>query len=105
MLLLAIRLVLRLPKNELAAGSVVAEVKPVENPRIQYPLVDGPPCFSCIDTANHEIDLCVLGDLLYLSLHALPVQPPEEVDAVCQYDGFRKTNFRSAKRLAHTVGF
>ena len=93
------------PKNELPARRIVAEVKPVQSPRLQRPLVDGPPCFTRIDTPDHEIDLCVLSDLLYLCLHALPVQTPEEVDAVCQYDSFRETNFRSAKGLAHTVGF
>ena len=72
---------------------------------MQHPLVDRTPSFARIDTSNHEIDLCVLGDLLYLCLHALPVQAPEEVDPVCQHDGFRKADFRSAKRLADTVGF
>src|ERR1019366_5443412 len=72
---------------------------------MQCPLVDGTPSFSRVNTANHEIGLCALGDLLYLGLHTLPVQTPEEVDPVCQYDGFREANFRSAERLAHTVGF
>jgi hypothetical protein len=63
---------------------------------MQYPFIDGTPCFARIDTANHEIELCVLGDLLYLCLHALPAQTPEEVDPVCQGDGFRKTDLRSA---------
>src|SRR5271166_6631908 len=105
MLLLLIYSVLGLPKNELPAGGVVAKVKPVQNPRIQYPLVDGTPSFARINTANHEIDLCVLRDLLYLCLHALPVQPPEKVDPMRQNDRFWKADFGSAKRLAHAVGF
>src|ERR1035438_5325375 len=72
---------------------------------MQRPFVDGPPRLACIDTADHEIDVCVLSDLLDLRLHALPVQAPEEVDPVCQHDSFRETDFRSAERLAHTVGF
>src|SRR5271157_360326 len=69
------------------------------------PLVDGTPRFARIDTSNHEIDVCVLADLLYVCLHALPVQTPEEVNPVCQNDSFWEAYFRSAKRLAHTVGF
>src|SRR5271157_134538 len=72
---------------------------------MQCPLIDGTPRFACIDTANHEIDLRILGDLLYLCLQTLPVQAPEKVDPVCQNDSLRKAYFRSAKRLAHTVGF
>src|SRR5664280_2379007 len=69
------------------------------------PFVDGTPRFAGVDTTNYEINLCVLGDLLYLCLHALPVQTPEKVDPVCQHDSFWKADLRSAKRLAHTVGF
>jgi|SRR5271165_2667290 len=72
---------------------------------MQRPLVDGAPRLARIDTPNHEIDLFVLSDLLNLNLHALPVQTPEEVDPVCQHDSFWKSDFRLAKRLAHTVGF
>src|ERR1035441_1286632 len=72
---------------------------------MKCPFLDGTPSFARVDTANHEIDLCVFGDLLYLCLHALPVQSPEKVDPMCQHDGFREADFRSAKRLAHTVGF
>src|ERR1039458_467316 len=95
MLLLLIYPVLRLPKNELSAGGVVAKVKPVQNPGMQCPFLDGTPSFARIDTANHEIDLYVLGDLLYLGLHALPVQPPEEVDPMRQHDRFREPDLRS----------
>src|SRR5664279_4986280 len=69
------------------------------------PFVDGTPRFAGVDTTNYEINLCVLGDLLFLCLHALPVQTPEKVDPVCQHDSFWKADLRSAKRLAHTVGF
>src|SRR5271157_273734 len=72
---------------------------------MQRPLVDGTPRFSRIDTSNYQIDLCVLGNLLNLYLHALPAQAPEEVDPVCQYDGFWKADFGSAEGLTHTVGF
>src|ERR1019366_5800596 len=72
---------------------------------MQYPLVDGTPRFSRVNAANHKIDLCVLGDLLYLGLHALPVQTPEEVDPVCQHNSLRKADFGPAKRLAHAVDF
>jgi len=65
--------VLGLPENELTAGSVVAKVEPIQNPGMGRPLVDSTPRFARIYTANHEIDLCVLGDLLYLCPHALPV--------------------------------
>src|SRR5271165_1271787 len=72
---------------------------------MQCPFVDGTPRFARIDTSNHEINICVLGNLLYLCLHALPVQTPEEIDPVCQHNSFRKADLRSAERLAHTVGF
>src|ERR1039457_4285023 len=70
---------------------------------MQCPLLDGTPSLARIDTANHQIDVCVLGDLLNLYLHALPVQTPAEVDPVCQHDGFREADFRTAKGLAHAV--
>src|SRR5664280_3856107 len=69
------------------------------------PFVDGTPRFAGVDTTNYEINLCVLSDLLYLCLHALPVQTPENVDPVCQHDRFREPDFRAAKGLAHAVGF
>ena len=103
-LLLSICPVLGLPKNELAGGSVVAKVKPVQNSGMERPFVDGAPSFTRIDTANHEIDLGALGDLLYLCLHALPVQTPEDVDPVCQHNSLRKADFGAAERLTHTVG-
>ena len=66
---------LGLPKDELAARCVVAKVQPVQDSRIQYPLVDGPPRFARIDTSNHEIDVLRAWRLLYVCLHALPVFP------------------------------
>src|ERR1035441_7631263 len=69
------------------------------------PLVDDTPRFSRINAANHEIDVRVLGDLLDLRLHALPVKPPEEVDPVCQNYSFWESDFRPAKWLSDTVGF
>ena len=83
LLLLLIYPVLGLPKDKLAVGGVVAEVKPVQNSGMQRPFVDGTPSFARINTPNYEIDVCAFGDLLYLCLHALPVQAPEEVDPVC----------------------
>jgi len=43
--------------------------------------------------------------VLNLNLYALQIKAPEEVDPVCQYDGFWEADFRSAERLAGTVGF
>jgi hypothetical protein len=104
MLLLLIYSVLGLTKNELPARCVVAKVKPVENTGLQDPFVDGAPSFAGVDTPNYKINLRVFGYLLYLCLHTLPVQTPEEVDPVCQDNGFGETNLCSAERLAHTVG-
>src|SRR5208337_4958044 len=72
---------------------------------MQHPLLNATPSFARIDAANHQINVCVLADLLYLCLHALPVQTPEEIDPVGQHDSFREADFRAAKRLPHTVGF
>jgi len=80
--LLLIHWVLGLPENELTAGSVVAKVEPIQNPGMGRPLVDSTPRFARIYTANHEIDLCVLGDLLYLCPYALPVRQSTDTEVL-----------------------
>src|ERR1019366_3724393 len=72
---------------------------------MHHPLVDGTPRFARIDAANHEINICVLGDLLYLGLHALPVQTPEEVDPMRQNNRLWESNLGSAEWRADAVGF
>src|SRR5271157_4214973 len=72
---------------------------------MQHPFVNGTPCFAGIDTSNHKIDVCVLGDLLNRRLHALPVQPPEEVDSMRQNDRLGEANLGSAEWLADAIGF
>ena len=56
-LLLPVCRVLRLPKNELSTGCVVAEIQPVQYPRVQYPFIDGTARFSGINAADDEINL------------------------------------------------
>src|SRR5208337_2242156 len=85
-LLLPVGRVLWLSENELSAGRVVAEIQPVQYPRVQDPFVDGAARLSCVNTADNEINVRAFLELLNRCLHALPVQPPEEVDSMRQDD-------------------
>jgi hypothetical protein len=49
--------VLRLPENELSAGRAVAEIQPIQYPRVQDPFIDGAARLSGVNTADHDIDL------------------------------------------------
>ena len=46
-----VRWIVRLSEHELSTAGVVSEIQPVQNPRIQYPLIDGPACFARINAA------------------------------------------------------
>jgi hypothetical protein len=43
--------------------------------------------------------------LLNFSLNALPVQPPKQIDPVCQHNRFWQPSLAAAEGLAHAVGF
>ncbi len=59
-----VRWIVRLPEHELATGCVVPEIQPVQNSRAQYPLVNCAACFPCVNTADDEVNLGALLELL-----------------------------------------